>query len=110
SPDVVRALLATEVINKEPVGNMVLPLMLNKDIAKRVYYFTEIINMKGQSLYHQWFRDEQLIYKRKIIMLGNRWRVSTSKLIPYSKTGMWTVRLVGKQGIILNEIKFEVIN
>jgi len=108
--DVVRALLTTSIINKEPVDNMVFPLILNKDKAKNVYYFTEIINRKGQYLFHQWFRNDKLIYKRKISILGNRWRAATSKLIPYSKTGMWTVRLVDKKGFILNEIKFEVIN
>jgi len=108
--DVVRALLTTGVINKEPMDNMGLPLVLNKNKAKNVYYFTEIINRKGQYLFHQWFRNEKLIYKRKISILGNRWRATTSKLIPYSKGGMWSVRLVDKQGVILNEIKFEVIN
>jgi len=107
--NVVRAVLAKGLYNKEPVGDIVLPLVLNNTEASRVFYFTEIINMKGQYLYHQWLRNGQMVYKRRIGILGNRWRASTNKLIPYSKVGSWTVRLVNKQGVILNEIKFEAI-
>ncbi len=106
---VTRALLAKGIYRKEPVGNIEFPLVLNKTEAKSVFYFTEIIDMKGKYLYHQWLRGNQLVYKRKINILGNRWRASTSKLIPYSKAGDWTVRLVNKQGVILNEIKFKAI-
>ena len=107
--NIVRAVLAKGIYDKEPVGDLVLPLVLNKVEASRVYYFTEIINMKGQYLYHQWLRNDQEVYKRKISILGNRWRASTNKLIVYSKVGNWTVRLVNKQGVILNEIQFEAI-
>jgi len=107
--NIVRAVLAKGIYDKEPVGGLVLPLVLNKVEASRVYYFTEIINMKGQYLYHQWLRNDQEVYKRKISILGNRWRASTNKLIVYSKVGNWTVRLVNKQGVILNEIQFEAI-
>ncbi len=106
---VTRALLAKGIYHKEPVGNIERPLMLNKTEAKSVFYFTEIIDMKGKYLYHQWLRNNKEVYKRKINILGNRWRASTSKLIPYSKAGDWTVRLVNKQGVILNEIKFKAI-
>jgi len=107
--NVVRAVLAKGLYNKEPVGDIVLPLVLNDTAASRVFYFTEIINMKGQYLYHLWLRNGQMVYKRRIGILGNRWRASTNKLIPYSKVGSWTVRLVNEQGVILNEIQFETI-
>jgi len=107
--NVVRAVLAKGLYNKEPVGDIMLPLVLNDIEASRVFYFTEIINMKGQYLYHQWLRNGQMVYKRRIGILGNRWRASTNKLIPYSKVGSWTVRLVNKQGVILNQIQFEAI-
>ncbi len=108
SQKIVRALLTTDLDNKEPVDNIA-TLSVNKDKASKVYYFTEIIDMKGQVLYHRWLRNDQLIFKREINILGNRWRAATSKLITYSKAGLWTVRLEDKQGAVLNEIKFEVI-
>jgi hypothetical protein len=109
SPKIVRTILTTDLKDKEPVDNISSVLTVNKDRATKVYYFTEIIDMKGQVLYHRWLRNGQLIFKREINILGNRWRASTSKMITYSKAGLWNVRLENEQGDILNEIQFEVI-
>jgi hypothetical protein len=106
---VARALLTSGLNNKEPLAGISLPLVVNKNKAAQVYYFTEIINMKGETLYHHWLRDGQNIYKKELNILGNRWRASTSKLIPYSKTGLWRAELVNKEDVILNEIEFNVI-
>ncbi|MCK4841706.1 MAG: DUF2914 domain-containing protein [Methylococcales bacterium] len=108
-PRVIRALLTKGINNKEPLGQIEMPLPVTMANATAVYYFTEIIDMKGQFLYHQWMWNKHEIYKRIIKIGGNRWRASTSKLIPYSKSGAWTVSLVNKEGIILNKIKFNVI-
>jgi len=107
--NVARALLTKGIRNKEPTEEVILPLIISKETAGSMYYFTEIINMKGKTLYHQWFKEHKLVYERKMNILGNRWRASTSKLIPYSYTGMWNVRLIDSQGNILNNINFEVI-
>lgn len=106
--NVARALLTTRVDKKEPIDN-VTSVVVNKTKASGVYYYTEIIDMNGQTLYHYWIREGKLIYKRKINILGDRWRAATSKLISYSKMGAWAVRLVNMEGDILNEIKFEVV-
>lgn len=108
-PGIVRALLTMALSNKEPVGRIVSPLKVNKNKAVGPYYFTEIIDMKGKYLFHQWLRDDEIIFNRKLNILGNRWRASTSKLISYSKAGDWKVRLVNEEGDILNEIEFSVI-
>jgi len=106
---IIRSLLTTGLNNKEPIDNITSSLTATKDKAAGIYYFTEIANMKGQSLYHHWLWKDKLIYKRRIAILGNRWRAATSKLIPYSKVGDWRVRLVDSQGDVLKEIQFKVI-
>jgi hypothetical protein len=107
---IVRALLTTGVKNKEPLKTIVSPLTVNKkNKVIRVFYFTEIVDMKGQDLYHHWMRNDRLMFTRKISIFGNRWRAATSKTIPYSKAGNWSVRLVNNSDVVLNEIKFEVI-
>ncbi len=105
---VVRALLTTGVREKEPVDRVILPVFVSKEQATAIYYFTEIINMKGQTLAHQWLWNDNIIYKRQISILGDRWRATTSKLISHTKTGVWSVRLVSKQGVVLNNIVFNV--
>ncbi|WP_305907162.1 DUF2914 domain-containing protein [Methylomarinum sp. Ch1-1] len=104
-----RALLTDTLINKEPGGKISQSIVADKNKAVAVIYFTEINNMKGESLFHQWFRNDKLIFKRKIKILGNRWRASTSKLITFSQKGKWLVKLVDSKGHIFSEIKFEVI-
>jgi len=106
---IIRSLLTTGLNNKEPIDNITSSLTATKDKAAGIYYFTEIANMKGQSLYHHWLWKDKLIYKRRIVILGNRWRAATSKLIPYSKVGDWRVRLVDSQGDVLKEIQFKVM-
>ncbi len=104
-----RALLTRKLNNKEPVGEILMPVRTNKTEAVRVFYFTEINSMKGQILFHAWFKNDKLIFKRKILILGNRWRASTSKLLPYSAKGHWVVRLLDSSKKVFSEIKFEVI-
>ncbi len=106
---VIRALLTTGVESKEPLDVIGSPVIVNKNKATGIFYFTEIIDMKGENLYHRWLWNDKLIYNREINILGNRWRAATSKKIPYSKAGNWSVRLVNNKGIVLNEIKFKVI-
>ncbi len=106
---IVRALLTSELIDKEPIDIITSPVTVNKINARKIYYFTEIIDMKGQVLYHYWLLNENVIFTRKINILGDRWRASTSKLIPYYKSGFWKVRLIDSESNILNEIQFKVI-
>lgn len=103
-----RGLLARRTINKEPSGVVNLPLVVNKEKAISVTYFTEIINMQGNSVYHEWVVNNKVIYRKKINVLGDRWRIATRKLFSYKVTGEWQVRVVNKKGDILHKIDFLV--
>ena len=104
-----RGLLAERIINKEPSGAVNLPLVVNKEKAVGLIYFTEIIDMKGSSIYHEWLINNKVIYKKKVNILGNRWRISTRKLFSYTATGQWQVRVVNDKGDMLHKIDFLVI-
>ncbi len=104
-----RGLLADLIINKEPWGSVNLPLVVNKEAAVGLIYFTEIIDMKGSSIYHEWLVNNKVVYKKKVNILGNRWRVSTRKLFSYAATGRWQARVVNDKGDMLHKIDFLVI-
>jgi len=108
SANIKRAVLAQQTINKEPSGEIKFPFLVNKKKARGITYFTELVNMKGGSVYHEWIKNDKIIYKREINILGDRWRVSTRKLFTYSSVGEWKVRVVTKQGDILHELSFTV--
>jgi Protein of unknown function (DUF2914) len=104
----VRALLAKAVINKEPVGVISTPITVGNDKAMAVYYFTELTAMQGRAVYHEWIFKGKPVFKRRIKVLGKRWRASTSKLISHQAAGDWMVRLTDDNGKVMNEIKFQV--
>ncbi len=103
-----RARLARGMKGKEPYGDVELPFLVNSEQAEGLFYFTEINNMKGDTVFHEWLKDGKSIYKRKIRIRGNRWRVSTSKLFNNKHTGEWQARTLDAQGKVLNKIDFLV--
>ncbi|MEE9339841.1 MAG: DUF2914 domain-containing protein [Methylococcaceae bacterium] len=104
-----RALLTNALIDREPVDNIISFVKVSRQKDTKINYFTEIMNMNGKVLYHQWLWEGQMEFNKKINIKGSRWRVSTKKFIPFSKPGTWLAKLVNEEGNILNEIKFEVI-
>ena len=109
SQGVVRAQLATNINNKEPTGHVKLPFVVNQTRARALFYFTELKNMRGKIFYHQWNYQGKTVFKKKINVLGNRWRASTRKMIGNNNLGEWNVKLLDHKGHIVNEIAFTVV-
>ncbi len=105
-----RAFLAKGLKGKEPVDIIESPVVVNNKSMTKIYYFTEILNMAGEVLYHYWMWDGKIEFEKELKIWGNRWRASTLKMIPYSKTGQWQARIVNEEGDILNEIQFDVVS
>jgi len=108
NPHLTRARLAQGVSDLEPYGEVELPIIINNSEAQGVFYFTDIDKMKGSIVFHEWLKQEKSIYKRKFIIRGNRWRLSTSKLFDINSSGEWQVRLITQSGEVLNKINFSV--
>ena len=106
--NITRALLTFKINNNEPAGEIVLPLKLSKQKPTSVYYFVELTAMKGQTVYHEWLLDGELITRKKVNISDDSWRTSSRQLFAYSARTHWSVRLVDETGQILNEIKFNV--
>lgn len=105
---VIRALLAQGVNKLEPFGQVELPLLVNDSKAQGITYFTEVSDMQGATVFHEWLKQGEIIYKRKINIGGKRWRFYTSKLFTYSSNGQWQVRVITEQGDILHQMDFSV--
>ncbi|WP_431065768.1 DUF2914 domain-containing protein [Methylotuvimicrobium sp.] len=106
---ITRGLLTNAIVNKEPVKELIPPFSLGEKKPIHLYYFTELKDLKGESFFHQWIKDGVLVGKIPINPKGNRWRVSTNRVLTYTDAGHWMVQLIDKNGLIYNEIKFEVI-
>lgn len=108
NPHILRAQLAQGVSDKEPYGQVNLPVIVTAEKAEGLFYFTEIMNMKGFTVLHEWLFQDEPVYQRNFIIRGDRWRISTSKLFDNSYIGPWQVRTVTQQGDILHKIDFLV--
>ncbi len=106
---ITRGLLTNAIVDKEPVKELVPPFNIEEKKPIHLYYFTELKDMKGESFFHQWIKDGVLVGKIPINPQGNRWRVSTNRVLTYSDSGHWMVQLIDKNGLIYNEIIFEII-
>jgi hypothetical protein len=108
--NITRALLTFKINHNEPAGEIKLPLKLSKKNPASVYYFVELTDMKGRTVYHEWLLDGKLITRKKInISDDDKWRTLSRQLFIYSNRTDWTVRLVDDTGQLLNEIHFNVI-
>lgn len=108
NPHISRAQLAEGINNREPYGAIKLPVLVDTTRAYGITYFTEVNNMQGHTVFHEWLKEKKSVYKRKINIKGNRWRIATSKLFSYHSTGQWQARIITQQGEVLNKIKFSV--
>lgn len=104
----VRAVLTYEINNKEPVGEIVKTINIRKKKPIWVYYFTELKEIKGSKVYHEWLKDGIVDTRRALIISGNRWRTSSRKLFSDAEKGNWTVRLFDENDRLLNEKNVKV--
>ncbi len=104
-----RAVIAYSLKQKEPEEIVTGWVKADKAKAVGVYFFTEINQMKGEVLFHKWYLNNKIVFSRRLNILGNHWRASTSKLITYSQKGEWRVTLVNRNQQVLAEIRFYVI-
>ena len=73
-----------------------------------VYYFTELKGMNDSKVYHEWAKNGVVVSKQQLTISGDTWRTSSRKLLSDSEKGNWSVRLVDKNGRVLNEKNFKV--
>lgn len=100
-----RSQFTTAVVNREPTDNVI---MLTSNSSK-IYYFTELSNLKGHNVTHRWQYQGKLMAEIKFDVKSDRWRVFSSKKIRPDWTGEWSVELVDEHGKALKVNKLEVV-
>jgi len=107
SENIKRAQFTNDIQNREPT-DLVEGLFLAKaEGLRRIYFFSELINLKGQTIRHQWMREGKLKSELKFNVGGNRWRVNSSKRLNPAAMGNWQVQVVNEAGDILISKGFE---
>ena len=104
-PRIARSQFTTAVVNREPTDNVV---MLSNN-SKKIYYFSELSNLKGRNIAHRWLHQGKVMAEIKFDIKSDRWRVFSSKKIDPNWTGEWSVELIDENGTPLQTGKLEVV-
>ena len=102
---VARAAFTTAISEHEPTDDI---SELANDTSK-IYYFTEIKGLEGQTLTHRWELNGELQASVSIPIGGNRWRIWSSKNLPAEATGEWKVTVLDEAGGQLSENRFNYV-
>ena len=108
SPSIVRAQLTHNVVNHEPVDKLGDVITMNDKGLLRVYLFTEMVQLQGKTLYHNWYRDGKLMAHVRIPVGYVRTRASSSKFIDRYMLGEWSVKVVDENKKEYITARFEV--
>lgn len=95
---VVRSIFTTSIQDREPIDK----LEKSAD-ADRVFYFTELRDMSGQTAIHRWEYDGKVVAEVKFDVRGPRWRVWSSKSFTPGWAGDWKVSVLNGAGETISE-------
>jgi len=99
---VARSSFTSAIANHEPTDEIT---TLATD-ANKIYYFTEIKGLKGQTVTHRWEQNGEVQASVNFAVGGNRWRVWSSKNLESHLTGDWQVMVVDEAGNVLSQNSF----
>lgn len=105
-----RSLLVTDVQEREPVGDDIDTVQVDKESETKLYFFTDVKGLDGQTITYRWLHGDKPVFSKTVPVNGNyRWRSYTSKRIPYSMPGRWRVELLDSEGHLLTKHDFTVV-
>ena len=102
--EISRALFTTGIDNREP---MAIVDNLDSSTSNSISFFTEINNMSGQTVTHQWTHNDKIMFEKTFEVKSARWRVWTSKTLIPGWTGTWTVNVLDDERTIMTSKSFE---
>lgn len=102
---ITRAALTTAIVNREPVDK------LNKSVTARekskpLFYFTEIVDMKGTTLTHRWRHEGRVVADMKFRIESDRYRVFSNKQMRANSKGNWQIEVLDQTGRTLQTAHF----
>ncbi len=103
-----RAVLTTGMSDREPV-DVLKESIEQTQFQEKLFFFTEVRALKGQTISHLWFHQDQLMAEIPLTISADRYRTYSSKNIMPSQTGQWRVEAVTEQGELLALKTFRII-
>jgi len=104
-----RLQLTSGLKGKLPVDDLGRDVNLEGRSIIRVYLYSRLKDLKGQLIYHEWFDGDRRVARIPIRPYLQAMNASTGKYLTQAMTGLWTVRVVDRQGRTLAERHFRVV-
>lgn len=101
-----RALFTSNIEAREPVDE----LQEVEVTQERVYFFSELIGLEGQEVWHRWIYQGEVMAEVVFQVGGARWRVHSSKNLIPDWTGEWKVEVVDGSGRVLASQSLAVVS
>lgn len=105
SNNVARAVLTSGISKREPIDKLGAQVSAD-DGKKNLFFFTEIVDLKGGTVTHRWKREGKTVANMKFRVGSDRYRVYSNKSIAPADTGEWQVEIVDAQGKTLQVANF----
>ncbi len=109
SNHITQAQLTTNIRNRTPVDNIQSSIDMNAEGLLRIYLFTEMQDLVGNTLYHSWYRNGKRMARVPISVRNRSARASSSKFIDRFMTGNWTVEVRDNAGTLMVTAEFDVL-
>jgi hypothetical protein len=93
---VARAIFARAIVDREPQD-----VVSSIDGSERLYFFTELLGLEGQTVRHRWEYGGEIMAEVEFKVGAQRWRIYSSKRFLPGQTGLWTVSVVDEAGRVL---------
>lgn len=107
-PRVVQAVLSKLVYHRQPVGLIENSVYAQRDKAIGVFYYTRLKSMKGERIYHEWWHQGKLMFRKSVTVRRDPSLFYTSKLVNTRMLGNWQVFLKDSEGQVMDSKRFEV--
>jgi ribosomal protein S8 len=103
-----RAVLTTDVVDREPVNVLKSDVKL-LDISQSLSFFSELKNMQGQTVRHVWYYQNQQLASIELAISSPRFRTYSTKNIMPEQVGDWRVEVIDTDGNLLAQKEFRIL-
>ena len=101
---VARSAFTSSIMDREPVDTL-------QQLAageQKVYFFSELRDMEGQTATHRWELNGEVMAEVAFEVKGSRWRVWSSKNLQPHWAGEWKVSVLNGASEVISETSMDV--
>lgn len=84
------------------------PINLTARDRLDIFYYNEVIDLKNQTLYFNWFKNGEIVFKKTLHIKLENTKIFSRRRMTNKDFGLWQIQLVDGKGKVFNEINFIV--